>query len=92
MVISRLQGPFQKPLKYYAVYKGLRVDFVPQHVMPSGRDYFMDRKRFDGQAKSIHNNWIKGHDSKTKRFMEHDMWFVYDILFPTCGEERRWRY
>lgn len=53
----------------------LRVNKLPSVQFPSGKYYF---ERFDDTNRSqtvvVHNNWIIGHDAKTKRFKKFNLW------------------
>jgi hypothetical protein len=54
---------------------GLRHVGLPDTLFPTGRHYFevMNETARRGVA-VVHNNFIIGHDTKKKRFEEHNLW------------------
>ncbi|CAM9206713.1 unnamed protein product, partial [Hapterophycus canaliculatus] len=83
------QKPFQAPLQAM-VEVGLNVRYIPNEVMPAGRDFFnvgpVDdyAKVVHPQARIAHNNFIKGHEKKMNRFQRYNLWWVEGMHFPEC--------
>lgn len=69
---------------------GMRLAIIPHDVFPAGRDFF-DHPYVHGYTRTyhpetliVHNNWIKGHKDKLKRFKEYHLWGVNHVDFPQC--------
>jgi rhamnogalacturonan II specific xylosyltransferase len=55
------------------------VYLLPQVAFPSGGLYFKNetwRKEMANKHVIVHNNYVVGFDQKTKRFRDHNLWFV----------------
>lgn len=82
------QPPFKDPL-IVLQDAGLRVEILSDRAMPAGKVFFHGEElrnyTMPADAVIVHNNWITGHDEKKSRFERHDLWFVGDTSFPTCG-------
>lgn len=55
------------------------VYLLPQVAFPSGGLYFKNetwRKETANEHVIVHNNYVVGFDQKTKRFRDHNLWFV----------------
>ncbi|CAN0317802.1 unnamed protein product [Pylaiella littoralis] len=90
--VAQNQVAFSKPL-VQMVDAGLRMEILPDEVMPPGSNIFDDGfmkanyDRYHNKLRVVHNNWIIGHDAKRDRFRQADLWRVDDWDLPTC--ERR---
>lgn len=86
-----IQSAFQKPLAEMR-NAGLRVDFLSPEVMPAGKhffDYAYEEnylQLYHNDAMIVHNNWIKGHQDKKRRFQDYHLWSVENTSFPECGD------
>lgn len=69
---------------------GLKVDYIPDEVMPHGRAFFSENyvenypETVHPEARIAHNNFIKGHEKKRDRFRKYHLWFVEGTYFPEC--------
>ncbi|CAN0074683.1 unnamed protein product [Pylaiella littoralis] len=84
------QSAFQRPVRSMKTNSLLRLDVLPQEVMPIGRRIFStawseeQHELYRENLLVVHNNFIKGHDNKRDRFRAGDLWEVDDMVFPTC--------
>lgn len=62
----------------------------PEESFPSGKFFFSQPYEEDyphvyyPDIMIVHNNYIKGHDTKLKRFQGYHLWDVENMTFPTC--------
>lgn len=68
----------------------MRMDVFPMESFPSGK-YFFSHPYEENYARIfypdimiVHNNYIKGHDTKLNRFETYNLWDVKNMTFPTC--------
>lgn len=68
----------------------MRLDYFPAESFPSGK-YFFENPYEENYARIhyediliVHDNYIKGHDKKRRRFEEYHLWDVEDSEFPSC--------
>ncbi|XP_041479219.1 UDP-D-xylose:L-fucose alpha-1,3-D-xylosyltransferase 3-like [Lytechinus variegatus] len=66
-------------LRNHATRQTLNVKYLDQRQFPNGNDYFNAKwrmKNADVEPIVVHNNWIKGHDVKIKRFKNVSLWYL----------------
>lgn len=69
----------------------MQLEYFPEDRFPSGRAFFeypfeeeYVRIHFEN-IMVVHNNWIRGHAAKRKRFERYHLWDVGDQVFPSCA-------
>eukprot|EP00903_Cladosiphon_okamuranus_P005636 g5602.t1 len=83
------QIPFKGPL-HEQRDAGMRLDYFPEEWFPSGKHFFENpyeenyaRIHYE-HIMIVHDNYIKGHDSKRGRFEEYHLWDIGNNEFPLC--------
>lgn len=79
------------------LHQGLNMEVIPKTIFPAGKEFF-DHAYVENyaaihhpEAAIVHNNWIKGHKDKLKRFSKYKLWDLEGLSFPECSERRRRR-
>lgn len=85
-----IQSALQKPLAYMRS-DGLLVEFLSEAVMPAGQHFFDHAceenyaQLYHGNTMIVHNNWIKDHQDKKRRFQDYHLWSEEGTSFPERG-------
>lgn len=88
------QAPFKDPL-FQQLEAGMRMDVFPNESFPSGREFFAHSYEEDyahiyfPDIMIVHNNFVRGHDKKLRRFQDYHLWDVGNETFPTCERRKR---
>ncbi|CAN0301406.1 unnamed protein product, partial [Ascophyllum nodosum] len=83
------QATFVHPV-VLELFQGMKMDIFSNESFPPGRRYFDHPFQENDPAHDnvfvVHNNNIKGHDEKVKRFKEYNLWDLGNASIPQCGE------